>query len=592
MPDPKTGQLKCRRCGKDLPLQGADRSFAQELVCAECVWAEGASAEAPPPKQVLAPAFVAPKAAPPPAVIATGGVTHMNATLEAWRQGKPSDQARPAGPLMAPPPPPVRPTGPAPSEPTVSQPAPEPPAFGHRPAPAPPPVPSTADVAPTQVHTYGPDLLARAAAAHAAGGASSGLRVPAAPAPTVVQPAPPGFGAPRPATPVAHTPASAPPRSSSAPPSRSGRAADDVPTRNVADPADLYRAPAAAEARAPSMDVHSLGRPPETSGVDLPRGTVVDAYTIQGRIAVGSMGAVFQARDEGLGREVAIKFLTAGDPTSRERFLREARTAARLNHPHIVAVHGIGRHETVPYIVTELLTGGSLDDRVRRAGPMVPAEAAALTAQAARALDFAHRKQVVHRDVKPANLLLTEDGQVKVSDFGLAWAGGGREVSLTGDGMLIGTPQYMAPEQAREAPAAPAGDIYALGCTLYYLLTGEHPFVAPSLAETLRRHAQEPMPDPRARAPEVPPAMVEVLRRAAAKNPADRYPDAAAMAEALEALDGAAEPAPAAAPVLPKRPIDLSGPQGLAVVAIVAGAAVLVGLMALAGVLILLLRKG
>jgi serine/threonine-protein kinase len=275
----------------------------------------------------------------------------------------------------------------------------------------------------------------------------------------------------------------------------------------------------------------------------LPAGTRIGGYVIEGLIASGSMGSVYRAHEADLRRDVAIKFPSATDELSRRRFLREARLAAGLRHSHIVAVFAVGEFGGRPYIVTEYVPGGSLDQRVRKAGPLWPGPAARLIAQAARALDVAHARGVVHRDVKPANLLLTDNGEAMVTDFGLARPltppaaedGTPPSAALTGEGVLVGTPQYMAPELGRGALAGPAGDIYALGCTFHYLMTGEHPFQAASAFEVLRMHAELPFPDIRARLPKIPHRLAAALRRAVEKDPARRFASAGEMADELEA---------------------------------------------------------
>ncbi len=224
--------------------------------------------------------------------------------------------------------------------------------------------------------------------------------------------------------------------------------------------------------------------PPAEGGGPYP---AVPGYEILGELGRGGMGAVYKARQLGLGRLVALKVILHADfaaPEGPVRLRGEAEAAARVRHPNVVQVYEVGEYGGRPFFSMELCPGGSLAARLR-AGPVPATEAARLVEALARAVDAAHRQHVVHRDLKPANVLLAEDGTPKVSDFGLAKrldAAG-----LTAPGAVMGTPSYMAPEQAAGKPGAvgPACDVYALGAVLYECLTGRPPFKAPTLAETL-----------------------------------------------------------------------------------------------------------
>jgi len=272
-------------------------------------------------------------------------------------------------------------------------------------------------------------------------------------------------------------------------------------------------------------------------------------------IASGGMADVYRATDHVLDRTVAIKVLSqrfAADPETRERFTREALTAARLSGiPEIATIYDVGDSDGVPFIVMEHLGGGSLADLVRQ-GPVQPTLAAELIEQAARALDAAHVAGVVHRDVKPANLLLDEQGAVHVADFGVANAASFPALTLTGT--ILGTSGYLAPEQARGERATPASDRYALAVVAFELLTGRRPYVAASFAEEASAHVHAPIPRASDANPRLPAAVDAVLARGMAKAPGDRYPTALAFAHDLAAsLASAPEPAAATTRVLVRR---------------------------------------
>ena len=224
------------------------------------------------------------------------------------------------------------------------------------------------------------------------------------------------------------------------------------------------------------------------------------------------------------GRTVAIKVLAERYATNgefRARFLREAQTAASLsNEPYVIAIYDVGESDGgLPFIVMEYLPGGTLADRLRD-GPVDRRQALAWLAQAASALDAAHARGIVHRDVKPANLLVAEDGTIRVSDFGIARAA--THDTLTAAGTVLGSTGYMAPEQARGEAGTPASDRYALACVAFELLTGQRPFVRETHAAEAMAHANEPPPWASAVAPALPPAVDEVLVAGLAKRPDDR----------------------------------------------------------------------
>jgi serine/threonine-protein kinase len=282
-----------------------------------------------------------------------------------------------------------------------------------------------------------------------------------------------------------------------------------------------------------------------------------ERYRLESRIATGGMGEVWQATDTVLERPVAVKVLKdeyAGDATFRERFQAEARHAAALHHPNVASVFDFG--ETAdgedgsrPFLVMELVPGQPLSALLRPGEPMPPERAAALVAEAADALAAAHALGIVHRDVKPANLLVTPEGRVKITDFGIARAAG--NVALTQTGQIVGTPHYISPEQAEGHAATPASDIYALGVVLYECLSGRRPFEGDSPMGTAIAHLLQPTPELPA---EVPDRLAGVVATAMAKDPSDRYASAAEMAAALRGQGAEAPPptqvltAPPAAP--------------------------------------------
>jgi serine/threonine protein kinase len=254
-------------------------------------------------------------------------------------------------------------------------------------------------------------------------------------------------------------------------------------------------------------------------------------YRVEALLATGGMGEVWAARDLLLNRAVAVKVLggaLAGDGRAAERLRREARAAARLEHPSIARVLDLGEQDGRPYLVMELLEGESLAARIDRAGAMAAPEAARVVAAVADALEAAHRGGVVHRDVKPGNVFLTSDGEVKVLDFGIASAAG--EAALT-TGEMLGTPAYLAPERVLGHPATPAADIYALGVVLYELLAGRRPFDGSDIELAMIHVHAHPAP----LAPSAPPFLVAACEQAMAKDPSARPPSAAAFAQLVRA---------------------------------------------------------
>jgi serine/threonine-protein kinase len=264
---------------------------------------------------------------------------------------------------------------------------------------------------------------------------------------------------------------------------------------------------------------------------------IAGRYRLERRLGVGGMSTVQLAFDERLERAVAIKLLAehlADDPSFVSRFRREALAAARLVHPNIVQVFDFGFDEASGrhFIVMEYVPGRSCAEILRDDGPMTPDQAVDVAVQACRGLDHAHRHGVVHRDVKPGNLMVSPDGIVKLADFGIAKAA--EQSSITQVGSVLGTAAYLAPEQARGEEAGPSADLYALGVVTYQLISGRLPYEATSLTELAFKQMNEPPPRLDEVVSDVPAALATAVAVALALDPSNRYPDAMSMADALE----------------------------------------------------------
>ena len=262
--------------------------------------------------------------------------------------------------------------------------------------------------------------------------------------------------------------------------------------------------------------------------------TFSDRYVLGEKVAAGGMGTVYVATDTRLQRRVALKLMKgelAADPRFVERFRREARSAGSLSHPNVAGVFDYGQDGDKHYIVMEYIEGRDLARLLREDGPLDETRAAAIAAQIASALGHAHAAGVVHRDVKPANVIVQPGDRVKVTDFGIARAHA--DTALTATGSLLGTAQYISPEQASGAEIGPPSDVYSLGIVLFEMLTGSVPFTGDSAVAVAMRHISDRVPAPSSLSDDVSPAMDELVLTATAPEPHERFPDAAAFADAL-----------------------------------------------------------
>lgn len=286
-------------------------------------------------------------------------------------------------------------------------------------------------------------------------------------------------------------------------------------------------------------------------------GTRLDKYEIQEVIGRGGMATVYRAYQESLNRHVAVKVLAgqlAHDEDFRQRFEREAKAVAQLNHPNILPVYDYGEdpQRDVVYFVTQLVEGGTLSQRMGQ--PLPVEEAVRIASDVAQALDYAHRHGIIHRDVKPSNILLAEDGRPLLTDFGIARIV--QETRLTRTGTSLGTAEYMSPEQAKGEPLGPGADSYSLAVVFYEMLVGRPPFQADTDIAVLHQHVYEPPPPPRRLRPDIPRRLEQVILKALTKDPAKRYPTAGALAQALERA------LPSVTSLRRRRPTPITPPYG------------------------------
>jgi eukaryotic-like serine/threonine-protein kinase len=320
---------------------------------------------------------------------------------------------------------------------------------------------------------------------------------------------------------------------------------------------------------------------------------IAGRYALEELVGSGGMSSVYRAHDELLDRDVALKVLHrsyGADADAVARFRREAQAVARLSHPNVVTVIDRGEEDGNQFIVFEYVKGVTLKEHLVRSGRLPVDEAVRIAIDVGEALAYAHHRGIVHRDVKPQNVLLNGNGAAKVTDFGIA-----RSVDLdkgvTQTGTVVGTGDYIAPEQASGQPVVPASDIYGLGCVLFELLTGSPPFAGSGFVDVAMQHIHAPVPSVRERRPDVPPRLAAAVERALAKDPADRFDSMDAFVAELRA-SSSARPDEAATTVLPRAPRARTAPAPRRRARRVPWAPILAGLVITAGVAALLIFVG
>lgn len=304
-------------------------------------------------------------------------------------------------------------------------------------------------------------------------------------------------------------------------------------TETLEDPSDRTWPGTEERLRAAGSPLFEEDRPPPPADTPPPR-VLSGRYLLEERIASGGMASVWRGVDQVLARVVAVKLLhdhLAADEDFRERFRREAISAAKLSHPNIVGLYDTGTDGEQVFLVMEFIDGATLRDVVANRGALPVGTAVTIAERVARALDYAHQRGLVHRDVKPANILIGNDGLVKVADFGIAKAD--QAGDLTKTGMVLGTAAYVAPEQILALPITGQADQYALGCVLYEALTGRQPFRADTAVATAAQRLERSAPPLAELRTDLPAGLDEIVVRAMAREPSGRYPSAGVLAEAL-----------------------------------------------------------
>jgi streptogramin lyase/predicted Ser/Thr protein kinase len=301
-------------------------------------------------------------------------------------------------------------------------------------------------------------------------------------------------------------------------------------------------------------------------------GTTMGGYRIERLVGRGGMGRVYLAEDIRLGRKVALKLLDpelAEDERFRDRFVRESRLAASLDHPNVVPIYEAGEHDGVLFIAMRFVEGTDLARVIEDEGPLAPQRAASIVTQVAAALDAAHERGLVHRDVKPGNILVGRGDHTYLTDFGLIKRRDG-ETGLTRTGQFMGSVDYAAPEQIRGEAVGPGADVYSLGCVLFECFTGEPPYPLEAELAVLYAHLNDPPPSAAARRPGLPPALDPVVAKAMAKSPDDRYQSAGALAEAVRDVLGREPEARPRAKPMPRRRwvLALGGIAGVAAIVV------------------------
>ena len=341
-------------------------------------------------------------------------------------------------------------------------------------------------------------------------------------------------------------------------PGRSGVVADDRLTTNSYQPPtnrdEILLEASASEGRLPVAQLPAGASQGQVTDLKRPlvAGDVIGNAEIMGRAGEGGMGTVYRARHRGLGRPVAVKVITPDRLANAEaltRFRREAQTMAAFDHPHIVQVYDYGEIGGGAYLTMQWIDGESVADLIKRERRLPIRRALEIYLATAKALAAAHKHEVIHRDLKPDNILISKDGSIKLADFGLAKTAVTEDHNLTRPDVVLGTPLYMAPEQV-EGTVGPQADLYALGCSLYHTLTGQPPFRAKGLWNLLRKHADEPFPSVTELVPEAPASLDKLLKKMCAKRAQQRQQSAEEVAEQIEKILNAGESA-SSGPELP-----------------------------------------